>query len=626
MKLFNELKRRNVFRVAAAYIVLSWVLLQVGDVLFDTLELPGLWGKGLFALLILGFIPALVISWAYELTPDGLKRESEVLPDPAVSAQTGHRLNIATIAIVVIGVGFAIMNHVWLQSEAPERPLAEQAGPTPATAEASAASIAVLPFEDLSPEGDQRYFAHGIAEELLNVLAGVAALEVASRTSSFQYANRVASLPAIAEDLNVRHVLEGSVRKAGDTLRVTAQLIDARTDRHLWSETYDRPLTARNVFEIQDEIASAIVEELGSILGTGQSTPIRVEVSTENLDAYELYLAARALYLNRERLDQADAMLGRAVELDPEFVDAWSIRAAINVLLDEYGYVPAEQRPVVDARAREYADRTLAIDPDNPVALAAMSLMARTNAWSFGETADFEEILDDLDRALEIDPRNASALNWRGLTWAVLGRIDRAMADYEACLEAERFYTPCEHNLHYSMIALGQTDAAMERFYAVLDNGMMRIYGPYLPVLAAAGEEQLFKLITNRENLLTGWRRHDEYYQAMRNPDQDHSKLLADLERFVAERGLSYRDAGVLLIPLGATDRIPEVAVMWGPSYVRARRGGGFRNAVRLGFWEDYASQQPQTAASPASSAATGCYRPLQPGRPALGHDRAFCR
>jgi adenylate cyclase len=250
MSLFTELKRRNVFRVALFYIVAAWVVIQVAETLLPVFDVPDGALRAVVIILALGFPLALVFAWAFELTPDGLKRDQDARVDPATKQQTAQKLNWATLIAAVLAIGLLIADRLMPEPESVSAPASASTsadaseGPDPA-------SIAVLPFADLSPGGDQGYFSDGIAEEILNALARIESLNVTSRTSAFAFKSQSElGIRDIAEELHVRHVLEGSVRKAADTIRITAQLIDATTDQHLWSETYDRRLTAENVFAI----------------------------------------------------------------------------------------------------------------------------------------------------------------------------------------------------------------------------------------------------------------------------------------------------------------------------------------------------------------------------------------
>ena len=351
----DELKRRNVFRVAVAYIIAGWLVMQVADVVLDGIEAPS-WVMKVFLLVIaLGFPLALIISWAYELTPDGIKKEREVDRTRSITPETGRKLNLITIGLIVAMLAFTVVDRLWL-----DHPSREQAPVSADLSGVSPNSIAVLAFDDLSPEGDQAYFAEGLSEELLNVLASVPDLQVAGRTSSFSFRGQQKDLREIGELLNVAHILEGSVRKAGDRIRVTAQLIKASDGFHLFSETYDRDLV--DVFAVQDEIASSISKALlTEIIGADVK-----EATTTDTEAYELYLMARQRIHSRDvfNLREANTMLDRALEIDPIYAPALAQKALVTHLMSDslgaYGDIPIAQAMPV---SRRYVEQALALDP-----------------------------------------------------------------------------------------------------------------------------------------------------------------------------------------------------------------------------------------------------------------------
>ena len=313
MTFFAELKRRNVIRVGLAYVVLSWLLLQVGDVLFEALRLDDSALTIMLAILALGFIPVVIFAWVYELTPEGVKRESEIEPGQSITAHTGHRLNITIVILLVASLGL----FAWDRFIAPDTAPATRDEPALASDEPS---IAVLPFADMSVEGDQAYFGDGIAEELLNVLAQVDGLKVAARTSSFKFRGDEHDIVQIGNALNVATVLEGSVRRAGDQVRITAQLIDVNGGYHLWSSSYDRKLD--NILAVQDEIAAAIVDALRLELKLhpeGSSSG-----HADSGEAYDLYLRGRDLAREPSKagLLRAIQFYEQALAIDPDFVPA----------------------------------------------------------------------------------------------------------------------------------------------------------------------------------------------------------------------------------------------------------------------------------------------------------------
>ena len=305
---FAELKRRHVFKVAATYVVTGWLVAQAAEFLLENFAAPQWVLQAIVIVLILGFPIAVVLAWAFELTPDGVQRDS---------ADEVQRLPEVT--------GLPTLLPVDIPSQ----------------------SIAVLPFADMSPDRDQEYFSDGLTEELLNLLAKVPGLHVASRTSAFSFKGKQEDIRDIAEKLRVRHVLEGSVRKAGDQLRITVQLIKASDGYHLWSENYDRSMA--NIFAIQDEIARAVVESLKPQLL--DETPVAQETSSE---AYNLYL--QALHYKRQRtpdsLDRAMDLLERAVAIDPEYAPAWALLSSVYAVRG--GSAQAGWKVLGDMEARRF--------------------------------------------------------------------------------------------------------------------------------------------------------------------------------------------------------------------------------------------------------------------------------
>jgi adenylate cyclase len=337
------------------------------------------------------------------------------------------------------------------------------AKPEAASSEIDAGSIAVLPFADLSAERDQQFFSDGIAEEILNVLARIEGLKVASRTSSFQFRDPRVRVPAIARDLGVRHVLEGSVRKAGKTIRITAQLIDAESDRHLWSATYDRPLTTDNVFAVQDEIATAIVRALAAKIGAGANAgdEVEVEADTENVDAYELYLKGRALFAARgtTNLQIAARSLEQASALDPKFARAWETVAMVYGVSESWGITDRDYKRL----ALDAADRAERLNPDlsTPYAVRGTVIFDMIGT---GESDDWQASIANLDKAIARDRKSATAWLWRGIDFFVLGYFDRAVADLEQCLELDPAYGYCARWLAYTHLVAGRDDEALRLY------------------------------------------------------------------------------------------------------------------------------------------------------------------
>jgi len=336
MSFFDELKRRNVFKVAVAYIIVGWLVMQAGEVMGSALRLPEWVDSALAFFLILGFPLAMVFAWAFEMTPEGLKKENDIDHSQPLTDASGRTLNYTIIALLAV----ALVYFVWESrfqtgpEPFPQEPTAqtvnpgdEQRAPTPFTEDDSpdSNSIAVLPFINMSSDPEQEYFSDGITEEVLNLLVKIPELKVTSRTSVFSFKGQNIDIPTVAEKLGVAHILEGSVRKAGNRVRITAQLIEARNDVHLWSETYERQLD--DIFAIQDEIAREVVKALQiQLLG---EAPIATSTNTE---AYNLYLRGKhfATLGTTEGLESSVKAYQESIALDANFAPAW---AGLSIVL-----------------------------------------------------------------------------------------------------------------------------------------------------------------------------------------------------------------------------------------------------------------------------------------------------
>ncbi|NQV86035.1 MAG: hypothetical protein HQ492_03060 [Woeseiaceae bacterium] len=580
---FQELRRRNVIRVVGAYLVVGWVLIQIATALEESMQLPSWFDGVVVALLIVGFPIAVIVSWVFDITPEGVVRTGAETSD--AKYKSGRKLDYVIIAGVVIVA--AVLVGQWLAT--PDATI-DQATRAAATHTPAAATIAVLPFADLSPDGDQVYFSDGISEEILNLLAGVPELNVTSRTSAFQFKGRELGIPEIAASLKVRHVVEGSVRKAGNTLRITAQLIDAEDDRHLWSDTFDRPLTTENIFAIQDEIAKAVVGALADKLGFNASGGIAARPSTNNLTAYEQFLKARSYYQTRTQLDVMEELLKSIVEQDPNFSQAWELRAANQFLLVNYGYLNTPLQEQVRL-TNEYAGKALALEPNSSIALAALANVQIQGGTALDGSRDFVELLANLTRAIEIDPHNDSALNWRGTLYLTLGDVDRALEDFGACVEVSPLTAPCAENYISVLAGAGRDQEAFEHFQNLLDYGIVKASESDLPMLARMGQETAFKAIGNSENLFFGWNQIDDLYKALRDPEGDHSQLRRSLRLFEdAKPGRDPFAAGVVFGYLGEISDDYTSYICWNRSYKNLRRSDEFRSYIRrsgiFGYWQ----------------------------------------
>jgi len=563
MNLFAELKRRNVFRVALFYIVAAWVVIQVAETLLPVFDVPDTAIRIIVLILALGFPLAVVFSWVFELTPEGLKRDKDVLVDPETKQQTAQRLNWATLIAAVLAIGLLMADRLLPEPAATRAPTAATENPigdetVTADEGPDPASIAVLPFADLSPEGDQQYFSDGIAEEILNVLSRIESLNVTSRTSAFAFKSQSElSLRDIAEELQVRHVLEGSVRKAADTIRVTAQLIDARSDQQLWSETFDRQLTAESVFAIQDEIAVAITEALAGRLDVTIASAPSIAGGTENIDAYEAFLAGRDLFINRnyDNLVQSIAHLEQAVEADPSFTRAVSWLALAYAVAPSWGFDDREYF----ALATEAANRALAVEPENAAALTAIGNIESDRALQ----------LDFFERAIAVDPNATTAHLWLAQQWRTLGFFDRGSEAVERCLEVDPNYPVCIYT--YAEIAAleDRYDEAATRLLRVFETSHQEAYPLFLGITAQSGDSVMLTLMLRELADLVGpgarWMVPD-LKRALSSEEYDREAALARFEaRLRAEFPDSHEAVDPYLVAayrlaFRAYDRVPMTA------------------------------------------------------------------
>jgi len=389
LSFFDELKRRNVFRVGIAYLIGGWLVIQVADIVLENIGAPAWVMKAILLLTVLGFLVALFFAWAFEATPEGIKRESEIDRSQSITRVTGRKLDRSIIVMLVIALAY----FVWESRVSDRAPVSVSTD----------ASVAVLAFENMSPDPENAFFAEGISEEILNVLAAVDGLRVASRTSAFSFADSDTPIPEIASQLDVAHVLEGSVRKQGMRVRITAQLIDASNDAHLWSDTYDRDLD--DIFAVQEEIAVAISAALMGALGMDQIT---VAAPTDDIAAYELFLRGRQLFYERgfEALESSIADLEAAVARDPEFAEAWSVLAASLATSPGYKLMDAADAAEYVRRSENAAARALALDPKQALAVAVQGQNA--------QRVDRILAKELQDRAVEMAPDDAGILMWAG--------------------------------------------------------------------------------------------------------------------------------------------------------------------------------------------------------------------
>jgi TolB-like protein len=464
MKFFRELKRRNVFKVGIAYAVTTWILLQLTDIISNIMELPEWAPKLILLILLIGFVPALIFAWAFEMTPDGLKLEKDVVRQQSVVKRTGRKLDYSIIILLGLSLAYFIWESRFEQKteeyyQASQRIAEQQATPEPEVfkpvreidpedAEANENSIAVLPFTNRSADDSDLYFTDGVHDDLLTQLSKIDAFSVISRTSVMEYRDTTKNLKDIAKELSVANIMEGSVQRAGDRVRINVQLIDANTDEHLWAEIYDRELTTSNLFEIQSEIAQNIADALRATLTDSEKSTL-AKAPTENLEAYDLYLQARQFTLGETRIGYQTAleMFKASIELDPGFALAWiGLGKAHITNYWTYGGDPADRE-----QSRIAIDRAKEIDATVPELY-----MAEGFYWYWGHL-DYDRALYNLERATELMPRNEEAHMWHGWASRRNGQWEQALRSFERSLELNP-------RVHFNWIEYGMTHVYLHRF------------------------------------------------------------------------------------------------------------------------------------------------------------------
>jgi TolB-like protein/Flp pilus assembly protein TadD len=418
---FAELKRRNVYKVGVAYAVAAWLLIQIATQVFPFFEIPNWAVRLVVVLLALGFPVALVLAWAFEITPEGIKRESEIEPGQSITPRTGRKLVAITAVLAVIAAGLFVFQFLHRNSTtAPSQGEATSA-PIPAK------SIAVLPFENLSEDKANAYFADGIQDEILTRLAKIAELKVISRTSTERYKSAPANLREIAKQLGVANILEGSVQKSNDQVRITVQLINALNDSHLWAETYDRKLI--DVFQVESDLAQKIASSLEAKL-TGAEQRAVAARPTENTEAYQLYLKGRFFWNKRTGADlhTAGEFFERAVAADPTYAGAYAGLAQTYLLIPVFG---AGKPPDFFPKATVAARKAIELDETSSEGRAALAMLL---LFDF----KFAPSEQEFRRAIELNPNYATAHHWFGNSLLVtLGRFDEAIKEGQRAVELD---------------------------------------------------------------------------------------------------------------------------------------------------------------------------------------------
>ena len=468
MSFFAELKRRNVIRMAGLYLVAAWLLTQVSSTVLPMFDAPAWLPRSIVILLAIGFVPALVFAWVFELTPDGIKRDAEVKPEDSIAPQTARRMDRMLIAVLICALVYFCVDKFVLAPQRDATLVATTKQSTraettnapatnaPSRSELDRKSVAVLPFVNMSGDPKNEYFSDGITEEILNALAQIPELKVAARTSAFAFKGKDPDLRKVGEILDVATVLEGSVQRSGDDVRITAQLIDTHSGYHLWSEKYDRKLTS--IFAVEDEISKAIAEKLQLQLGSAHKF---IAASPVNPQAHELYLRGLSLLAARgPGLHDAADMFAQAVKLDPQYAQAWGALAETQQLLPAYVSGALDE---AIASSELSAQRALGIDVDTASALVAMAnvhvyrlqwaqaealfrralVLAPADAEAVDQYAQFlhavgqfEPALVQIDRARQLDPLSPIIGVVRASILMAMHRDAEASAQIESVLSA----------------------------------------------------------------------------------------------------------------------------------------------------------------------------------------------
>jgi TolB-like protein/Tfp pilus assembly protein PilF len=584
MLFVKELRRRNVLRMAVLYAVAAWLIVQVAGVLSDLAKLPDWIGTTTLWLLAVGFPIALIFSWFYEITPEGISLEKDVDPDVSITQFTGRRLDFIVISLLCAAVILFAYDKWWMQ------------GPLES-------SIAVLPFENMSSDSEQEYFSDGISEELLNLLAQIPELRVISRTSAFSFRGQNLGIREIARRLNVSYVLEGSVRRFGNKLRITAQLIQADDGFHLWSNSYDRDVD--DIFAVQDEIAAAIGDALKLKLALNdaasdsaivsaaspgasgqdhQGRDVLAEVPTDSPEAHIAYLKGR-YYLNTRSaygLRKAKEQFEYAIDLDPEYAMAYSGLADSYLLLVGYGVIPSsEGRPKQSVAAY----KALALDENSAEVHASVGTLLMMDEWNW------QAALKEFRRAIEINPNYGQALQWYGSALAMVGD-----PEHLAVLERAHLVDPVSLrvNVDYGLAyyytedyesAIRQLQNALQ-----LDPDFLPAYGPLGLALVEIGQykDAVAAIEKGAGGSLSRWL---GYAHAKAGNNDDAHALLDKWHERWEESGSGAVAIALIHVGLGQND----LAFDWLNKAVD-QKGAGILTLQSYAYWSPLRSDPRYTA------------------------------
>lgn len=469
MSFFQELKRRNVFRVTAAYVVIAWLLLQVGDVVFEALELEASANRLLMALVLLGLIPTVLFAWAFEMTPDGIKRDKDVVRDEVNEHRTAKKLDYLTLGVLVVVGVMSLWQH-W--SDEPEPATAAEAAEehdlrtsdtefiTQQATDIDDKSLAVLPFTNVANTADNEPFTVGIHDDLITSLSKISALKVISRTSVLNYHSSDMPLRTIASQLGVAHIVEGGVQRVGNQVRLNVKLVDAQTEEPLWAETYNRELTASNIFHIQTEVSQEIASALKAQLTDAEVQSLSKQ-QTDNLDAYNAYLAGRQRLLNRDTqsLYQALSLFQKATELDPEYALAYVGQSDTWLLLHDYSDVSEAD---MMAQGEPLIEKALQLDPQ-----LAEAYTSKANYLA--EKDDLEAAKNAFEHALTLNPNYPTTYHWYGNLLSRLGQQEDALTMYRKAVELDPISPAVQANIASILSGKGRHEEALAQYERIIE-------------------------------------------------------------------------------------------------------------------------------------------------------------
>ena len=560
--LFAELKRRNVVRVGIAYLVVGWIILQILDVIVEPLRLPDWTATLVLVLLAIGLPLALLFSWAFELTPEGVKKTAEVDRDASITPSTGRKLDFIIIAALVLALGYFVWDKFGAEDE-PKKAEQVAEAQTPDTK-----SVAVLPFQNLSRDVANAQFTDGLHDDLLTQLAKIRDLKVISRTSTLEYRDTTKNMRTIGQELGVAAIMEGGVQRAGNRVRINVQLIDTATDQHLWAETYDRELSLENIFDIQSEIARNIATALKVTLGEA-AADAGFEAPTQSLAAYEAYLKGRLAFqisdFSLESLSSVRDHYLRAIDEDPEFALAWAALAEINDYIFWYVDRSDENRAATLAAA----EKALELAPDLPEAHYAMAHyyyhglldydralaelaiaedgMSGTSPFHLirgavlRRSGNFEAAVSDFVKGADLDPKNAIVQIDAIFTLNIVRRFAKADARADRLQDTPQYRIPYALQKPQSIYSRSGDPGPALAIYDRLENGDFGgLVDPtdYFELLQVTGRYDDALALVER-NVWTPWRDFDsffpkDYFRALALFATDAAAAKAPLERALA--------------------------------------------------------------------------------------------